>query len=375
MWISKNFRRSIPLNPIYFYLLFINTYPSQPLRLYLLFLYLYPPHHMILIWFCVIADSSQENFPWTGWLLTSRQSVFMKGDRHKAENYRPVSLTSVACKMLEHIICRHLHYHLEKHCILTSCNHGLRSGHSCKTQLLTTMQNILSSCDSGNQTDIAILDFSEAFDTVSNHKLLHKLDHYGIRGPIYTWLSNFLIKRTMRVVLRGEASEEAVVDSGVPQGTVLGPLLFLCHNNDLPEAVKSTVWLFADVCLLYGEIRTFQDHLTLQEDLNSLERWAAQWVMKFNAQKCYILPTKSKSSYLYSLNSTILRHIEHNPYLGIQISSALKWSTHIRDLCKRAGSTLGFVGTAHRIVDTLHTLHSSGPLSSMELWCWTPTWR
>jgi hypothetical protein len=92
---------------------------------------------------------------------------------------------------------------------------------------------------------MAILDFSKAFDTVPHKKLLHKLDQYGIRGPVHRWLTNFLTKRKMRVTLEGESSQQVTVDSGVPQGTVLCPILFLCHINDLPDAVKSSVRLFA----------------------------------------------------------------------------------------------------------------------------------
>jgi hypothetical protein len=120
-------------------------------------------------------------------------------------------------------------------------------------------------------------------------------------------------------------------------------LLFLCHINDLPDSVKSTVRLFADDCLLYRVIHTFQDHLTLQTDLKRLEEWATTWGMRFNAQKCYLLPTKPKSHFFYSLGGTILQQVEQNPYLGIQISADLKWSTHIAGACKRAGSTLGFL--------------------------------
>jgi hypothetical protein len=253
----------------------------------------------------------------TDWLSANISAVFKKGDRNKAENYRPVSLTSVACKLLEHIVCRHLHTHFEKFNILTTRNHGFRSGHSCETQLLTTMNDILISHDAGHQTDIIILDFSKAFDTVPHRKLLHKMDHYGVRGPVHAWLTNFLTQRKMRVVLEGEASAEVAVESGVPQGTVLGPLLFLCHINDLPDSVKSTVRLFADDCLHYRVIHTFQDHLTLQADLKSLEEWTTTWGMRFNAQKCYLLPTKPKSHFFYSLGGTILQQVEQNPYLVI----------------------------------------------------------
>ena len=148
------------------------------------------------------------------WLSANVSCILKKGDKHAAENYRPVSLTSVPCKLLEHIICGHMMKHLEKHNVLTSLNHGFRSGYSCQTQLVVTIHDILQSFDKGKQVDIRILDFSKAFDTVPHDRLLHKIDQYGIRGQLHT----------------------------------LGPILFLCHINDLPNSVKSSVRkkLFAD---------------------------------------------------------------------------------------------------------------------------------
>ena len=133
--------------------------------------------------------------------------------------------------------------HLERHRILTSLNHDFRSGYSYETQLIVTLHDFMKAYDAGLQTDVAILDFSKAFDTVPHKKLLSKMDLYGIRGPINNWLNMFLMHRKMKVVVEEEQSVDVTVDSGVPQGTVLGLLLFLCHINDLPDAVKSSfIW-------------------------------------------------------------------------------------------------------------------------------------
>jgi hypothetical protein len=147
----------------------------------------------------------------------------------------------------------------------------------------------------------------------------------------------------MQVVLEGVKSTTAHVDSGVPQGTVLGPLLFWCHINDLPDTVKSQVRLFADDCLLYRPIRSIQDHIALQDDLKALEIWASSWGMHFNAKKCYILSINNRSSHFYELNKHILQQVEENPYLGVTISSNLNWDTHIHKIVKKANCTLGFI--------------------------------
>lgn len=279
----------------------------------------------------------------TDWRDANIAPVYKKGDRHAAENYRPVSLTCVISKLLEHIICHHMLDHLDKHKVLTSLNHGFRSGYSCETQLVVTAHDLLGYYDKNKQVDTIILDFSKAFDTVPHKLLLTKLENYGIRGKLLTWTSNFLTQRQMCVIVDGEKSRHVPVDSGVPQGTVLGPLLFLCHINDLPEQVKSHIRLFADDCLLYRAINTFKDHELLQEDLMKLQDWADTWGMKFNATKCYLLSTKQTSSYFYSIHTTILKRVQNNPYLGITFSEDLKWKTHISNITKRANSTLGFL--------------------------------
>ena len=155
--------------------------------------------------------------------------------------------------------------------------------------------------------DVAILDFSKALDTVPHDKVSYKMNRYGVQGNTLKWLSSFLKDRTMKVVVEGEESKSVKVESGVTQGTVLGPLMFLCHINDLPDSVKSQVRPFADDCLLYRPIKSPKDHELLQNDLRELEKWASRWGMRFNAKKCYVMSIRNTSSHFYELDNTILQ--------------------------------------------------------------------
>ena len=166
---------------------------------------------------------------------------------------------------------------------------------------------------SQTQIDIAVLDFSKAFDTVPHDGLLSKLKHYGIDDKIWTWISNFLKQRKQRVVVDGIQSDLVTVDSGVPQGTVLGPILFLLHINDLPSVISSKVRLFADDCLVYREIKSRQDQNDLQKDLNLLESWGSTWGMRFNAAKCNIMRVSRKQTpipYQYELSGQVLEEVK-----------------------------------------------------------------
>ena len=157
--------------------------------------------------------------------------------------------------------------------------------------------------------DIAVLDFAKAFDTVPHDHLLGKIDHYGIGNNTHSWIKSFLKGRTQRVVVDGEQSDSAAVESGVPQGTVLGPLLFLIYINDLPTSVKSQVRLFADDCLLYRVIKSVEDQVALQEDLRSLEQWCTKWGMRLNSSKCQVMTIcrrRNKLSRMYSIGGQVL---------------------------------------------------------------------
>ena len=172
--------------------------------------------------------------------------------------------------------------HLEKNNILTSHQHGFRKGHSCETQLLELTNDITRNLDAGTQTDIVVLDFAKAFDKVNHSLLVMKLEHYGIRGKVNNWISSFLTDRQQAVVVDGSRSEFAGVKSGVPQGSVLGPCLFLTYINDLPENIKSKTRLFADDTALDKTIEAVIDTEILQEDLLELDKWERKWDMCSN---------------------------------------------------------------------------------------------
>ena len=209
-----------------------------------------------------------------------------------------------------------------------------------------TLFDLLTFREKKTQVDIMILDFSKAFDTVPHDRLLGKLDHYGIRGPILDWISVFLKSREQRVLVNGASSNPTSVDSGVPQGTVLGPLLFLLHINDLPEVVSSQVRLFADDCLLYRPIKGREDQVALQRDLDLLKAWGDTWGMKFNASKCNVMRvcrSTTPFTQFYSLGGQVLGEVNEAKYLGVTLSNELSWSPHISKTVSKAKSSLGFL--------------------------------
>ena len=233
--------------------------------------------------------------------------IYKKGDRHKPENYRSISLTSIVCKMLEHIVHSQIMHHLDVHNLLTDSQFGFRRKRSCESQLLITVNDLAVGLRDREQVDAVLLDFSKAFDRVPHERLLRKLDHIGVRGVLLDWIRDFLSRRTQRVVLEGEGSYTSNVTSGVPQGTVLGPLLFLVFINDMPNVVSSNIRLFADDALVYRSIHTHEDVVALQADLDNLQTWERKWQMSFNPDKCELIRISNKRKVIsssYSIHGT-----------------------------------------------------------------------
>ena len=177
--------------------------------------------------------------------------------------------------------------------------------------------------------------------------------------------------RKQQVIVEGESSKPCFVDSGVPQGSVLGPLFFLCHINDLPQRVTSKVRLFADDCLLHRPMYSPRDQLLLQQDLAALDTWAEDWGMRLNVSKCYLMSIhRSKHPYSshYKLDNHILEQAEENPYLGVIIHKSLKWASHINNISNKANSVFGLIkhNLRHANRDLKELAHTSLVRSILE---------
>ena len=232
-------------------------------------------------------------------------------------------MTVVTCKILEHIICSSVAKHLETHGILNYVQHGFRKNRSCESQLIFTIQDLAKGIDLGEQIDLILLDFSKAFDKVPHKRLLYKAEYYGISRSTLWWIRDFLSSRNQRVIVDGKSSHTAPVRSGVPQGSVLGPLVFLLFINDLPDYVQSsTVRLFSDDCILYRKIQNEADSKLLQEDMNNLLRWESDWQMEFHPSKCQLLCVTNKhkpSPTSYDIHGHKLELVDSAKYLGVTI--------------------------------------------------------
>ena len=184
--------------------------------------------------------------------------------------------------------------HLERCGILSDDQHGFRSGLSTETQLLAATHDWAQVLDRGGQTDVLFLDFSKAFDSVPHRRLLEKSRFYGTDGKHNSLINSLLHCHCQRVVINGALSSWAPVTSGVPQGTVIGPILFLIYINDIQRGISSKMRLFADDSIIYREIRNNTDHTTMSDDLHRLDQWAEEWQMIFKPEKCYVMNITNK---------------------------------------------------------------------------------
>jgi ribonuclease P/MRP protein subunit RPP40 len=260
--------------------------------------------------------------------------VFKKGSSSKTENYRPISITSICCKLFEAGIKLSLMQFLNENNLLSASQHGFLSKHSTCSNLLETLNDWTEGLDNKYDTLVAYVDFAKAFDKVSIPKLLYKLNHFGIKGSLLNCIRSFLTNRTQRVRVGGQLSGYRPVGSGVPQGSVLGPILFLIYINDIVSSVPPgvRVKLFADDLKSYVTLKDIRDVEIFAEMLNSLSVWSDTWQLPLSVSKCnwmHISNRRVTVPLTFNLDENELSIVDEIKDLGVLFNSNLNFANHI----------------------------------------------
>jgi hypothetical protein len=260
--------------------------------------------------------------------------IFKKGDKFDPGNYRPVSLTSLVVKIMESIIYDTTIKFLVKHHVIPDNQHGFMPGKSITSNLLCCLSDWTKLLDLGRSLDVVYFDFAKAFDRVPRKLLLFKLQHIGIRGSLFYWLDAFLSDRTFKVKVGGVLSASEKVISGVPQGSVLGPLLFIVYTADVKYNVRSSWVMYADDMKIYNDSLNYQ---MLSNDISNISKWASDWQLPLNIGKCTVLHIGDKNPcHGYYLGGVELLKSSSCLDLGVLVTSNLSWSEHTSYVVKRA---------------------------------------
>ena len=299
------------------------------------------------------------------WRLANVVPVFKKGEKNDVQNYRPISLTCLITKVMERIVYDELlHLTLNK---IDSRQHGFLNNKSCSTNMISFVESIISTFNEKNPTDIIYFDFAKAFDSVNHDLILYKLKkNFDIDGRLLKFFVNYLFDKKQQVVLENEFSDIVSVISGVPQGSILGPLLFVLFINDIYHCVdpETNIALYADDTKIWREIKSEIDASVLQYDIHALNEWCKTNKMKFHPKKCKALTVNCPSSdrfillnlpfmsVLYKLGHSILDNTECERDLGVHVNSNFDWNEHQELILNKAHQMLGLVKrTCHFVLD------------------------
>ena len=311
------------------------------------------------------------------WRLSNVSPVYKKGSKAEPVNYRPVSLTSNVCKLMERVINVSFSAFLNKH-VLNNSQHGFRRGRSCQTNLIEFLDKVTGWLDDGDSVDVLYLDFSKAFDKVNHQMLLAKLAAAGVEGKLLAWLEDWLLGRQQRVVVNGHCSDWATVDSGVPQGTVLGGPLFTVYIKDI-DGVVIFVFIrkFADDTKAAGKVNNTEDAQRFQEDIDRLDDWADEWAMQFNQSKCKTMHLDKKNPrFMYTMKGIPIAEIDSEKDLGVWFDSSMKPSLQCEQAAKNAHRILSLIGKTfhYRTKNTLVPLYMSlaRPKLEFAVAAWSP---
>lgn len=279
------------------------------------------------------------------WLFANVIPVHKSKEKNLATNYRPISLLSIISKVAERCIYNHVYPNIVT--LLHPSQHGFLSGKSTSTQLVQFLMEVGDSLDNSCQSDVIYTDFAKAFDTVSHELLLQKMCKMGFNGSLMKWFTSYLSNRHQRVIIDGVASGWVKVTSGVPQGSILGPLLFLIFINDLPDVLNCCQpLLFADDAKIFLKVQSIYDCNRIQTDLNSLNDWCVKNNLNLNVSKCKVLClTRSHSPihFNYCINGESVERVTEIKDLGVIIDNTLSWNKHVNTTVAKANQALGLI--------------------------------
>jgi hypothetical protein len=272
--------------------------------------------------------------------------IYKNGHRNSVDSYRPVSLTCIVCKLMEHLIADYIKEVLRKKNWLWEGQHGFRKGYSCESQLTSLYQDLVEGLDGGKQIDGVLIDFAKAFDRVDHEVLMNKISLLGLDRRVVIWINSFVTGRSQMVRVGEVYSDKFYATSGVPQGSVLGPLLFIIYVNDISKNIKSHIRMFADDCIIYRVMDKLDDGVILQNDLNLLEKWSSDNKMVINASKTKLIRFRKGRRAIvndYHINGSLLSETKDCKYLGVLLSRDLKWGPHIERTTTKAFRVLYFL--------------------------------
>ena len=282
-------------------------------------------------------------FP-TLWKMAYIVPIFKSGDKCSCTNYRPISILSCLAKVFESLVYTHLYNHLSR--FISDKQHGFVRKRSTLSNLLEFKNYLCQVFASGGQVESIYLDFSKAFDKVDHYLLCNKLAYYGVHGCLFRWVTCYLENRTQLVTVKGHCSLPMPVTSGVPQGSHLGPLLFIIFINDLVNRISCNTLLYADDMKIFTSVRGDEDCVELQNDLRTVSEWCVYNKMKLNIEKCCMISFTRKKNilhYTYNINDKNLSRRSVVRDLGVLIDEQLTFRSHYDTITKRSRQLLGFL--------------------------------
>ena len=290
------------------------------------------------------------------WKRARVSAIYKKGKKSHPGNYRPVSLTSIICKVMESLVREHIIKFMQDNKLFSSNQYDFITGRSTVLQLLTVLDKWTEALDRGLTIDCIYIDFQKAFDTVPHKRLIRKLRSYGITEDIIGWIQSFTTGRIQQVVVGNECSSWTPVTSGIPQGSVLGPLLFVIYINDLPNSVCSEAFLFADDTKIFRIIESENDRQELQKDLEKMMDWSAKWLLTFHPDKCKHMHITRNVNEIAERTYSLSPHqklevIREEKDIGVYIDHNLSFDKHISAICNKANSMFAVLRRSFQFID------------------------